>query len=125
MNKISILLVEDEVIIAKCLQIELEDCGFDVRDFVGSGEEAIIRAKEINPDFILMDIHLAGDLDGIEAAQEIMINNDCKIIFATGYTEIELFERAQELNPLAYLRKPVTPSEVKDVIDTYLNLDKN
>jgi len=124
MKKISILIVEDEVIIAKYLQMELEDVGFDVCGFVASGEEAIIKAREIQPDFILMDIHLAGEIDGIEAAGEILRNNDGKIIFATGYTERELFERAQKLNPLAYLRKPVTPSEVKEAIDSSLQLDK-
>lgn len=66
-KKIKILIVEDEVIIAQFLKIELEDSGYEVCSFVASGEEAIIEAKEKNPDLILMDIHLSDKIDGIEA----------------------------------------------------------
>ncbi|MDO9576905.1 MAG: response regulator [Candidatus Cloacimonadales bacterium] len=116
-KKIKILIVEDEVIIAECLKMELELSGYDVCDFVTSGEEAIIIAKEKDPDVILMDIYLAGVIDGIEAAKEIIANKKIPIIFCTGYTESEIFERAKKLNPVAYLRKPIIAEEVKVVLE--------
>jgi len=121
MKKIRILVVEDEVIIAKYLKMELELTGYDVCGFVRSGEEAIIKAKEKNPDVILMDINLYGKMDGIDAAKEIISLKDIPIIFCTGYGKKEFVERAQKLNPLAYLRKPILAEEVKEVIDAYFS----
>jgi len=118
-KKIKILIVEDEAIIAQFLKMELELSGYDVCNYVASGEEAIIEAKEKEPDLILMDIYLAGEIDGIEAAQKIRSHQGTPIIICTGYTESELFERAKKINPVAYLRKPIVAEEVKEVIDKY------
>ena len=119
MEKTKILVVEDEVIIAQCLTMELELMGYDVCGFVKSGEEAIIKTKKKNPDVILMDINLSGEMDGIDAATEILDFKKIPIIFCTGYGHKELLERAEKLNPLAYLRKPIIVAEVKSVIDAY------
>jgi CheY-like chemotaxis protein len=69
MNKINILIVEDESIIALEMQSHLEDLGYGVAGIASSGEGAIKKIKENQVDLILMDIHLKGDLDGIEAAK--------------------------------------------------------
>jgi len=117
-KKIKILIVEDEVLIAQFLKMELELNGYNVLDFVTSGEEAIEKAKTEEPDIILMDINLRGKIDGIEAARNIIERKKISIIFCTGYTEPELFERASKLNPAAYLRKPIIVEEVKEVIES-------
>ncbi|MDO9577717.1 MAG: response regulator [Candidatus Cloacimonadales bacterium] len=117
-KKISILIAEDEVIIAQFLKMELELNGDDVCGYVASGEEAIIAAKEKDPDVILMDIYLAGEMNGIEAARNIIERKKIPIIFCTGSTEVELFERAKKLNPVAYLRKPIIVDEVNEVIES-------
>ena len=117
-KKIKILIVEDEAIIAQSLKWELEDEGFDVCSFVASGEEAIITAKEKNPDLILMDIHLSAELDGIEAALKIIEYKNIPIIFMTGYSESSIFVRAQAVNPLAYLHKPVEIYNLKPIIES-------
>ena len=119
-KKIKILIVEDEVMIAQCLKMDLEDEGYEVCDFVPSGEEAIIKAEERNPDIILMDIHLRSDLDGIEAAREIINYKNIPIIFMTGYFEHDLFKRAQKINPVAYLEKPVDIYNLKPVIESVM-----
>lgn len=117
-KKKRILVVEDEVLIAQFLKMELELNDFEVCDYVGSGEEAILEAKELQPDLILMDIHLSGKLDGIETATEILKEKKIPIIFCTGYPNNELLERTKKINPLGYLRKPVIVDEVISIINS-------
>src|SRR4030043_1856411 len=86
-NLIKILLVEDEVITAMLMKIELRKIGYTVAYHVTTGEDAIINAKQNSPDIILMDIRLAGEIDGIEAASIIKSEFDIPIIFITGYED--------------------------------------
>ena len=120
-RKIKILLAEDEVLIAHCLKMELELNGYDVCSFVASGEEAIEIAKKEDPSLILMDIHLSGKMDGIEAATKILEHNKIPIMFMTGYNDKAIYERAQELNPVSYLEKPIEIFEIQPIIDSVFN----
>jgi len=115
-KKVKILITENEVIIAQCLKMELESEGYEVCNYVATGEEAIIKAKEENPDIILMDINLSGFIDGIDAAKTITKSQKIPIIFMTGYNEIAIFERAQKINPVAYLEKPVEIYDIEPII---------
>ena len=117
-KKIKILLAEDEIIIAQCLKMDLEKHGYEVCKFVSRGEDAIETAKKEDPDVILMDIHLSGKMDGIEAAMKIIAHKNIPIIFMTGYNETNIFERAQKINPVACLGKPIEFFELKPVIDS-------
>lgn len=108
----SILIVEDESVMAMLLTIRFKKAGFVVCGAASSGDEAIEYANTKSPDFILMDIRLCGDIDGIEAARRILKNQDAKIIFMTGYSNEEVIQRAQELKPLDYLIKPFDISEL-------------
>lgn len=120
-KKIKILLVEDEVMIAQCMMLDLEDAGYSVLGFVTSGEEAIIAAQEENPDIILMDINLSRTIDGIDAAKEIIDKMDIFIIFLTCYDETTIYERVQEIKPVAYLTKPVEILDLKPIIESIFN----
>lgn len=120
-KKIKILLVEDEVMIAQCMMLDLEDAGYSVLGFVTSGEEAIIAAQEENPDIILMDINLSRTIDGIDAAKEIIDKMDIFIIFLTCYDETTIYERVQEIKPVAYLTKPVEILDLKSIIESIFN----
>lgn len=120
-KKIKILLVEDEVMIAQCMTLDLEDAGYSVLGFVTSGEEAIIAAQEENPDIILMDINLSRTIDGIDAAKEIIDKMDIHIIFLTCYDETTIYERVQEIKPVAYLTKPVEILDLKPIIESIFN----
>ncbi|MBD3305915.1 response regulator, partial [candidate division KSB3 bacterium] len=82
-----ILLVEDEVMIAMGLELELKRAGYPECQRVVSGEEALVRVAQEPPDLILMDIRLAGKLDGIETARQIQAQTDIPIIFMTGYPD--------------------------------------
>ncbi len=117
---VKLLLVEDEFLIAEFLQMNLESLGYQVCELVGTGEEAIELAEKEQPDIVLMDIHLSGEIDGIEAALEIHQRFQIPIIFMTGYFDEKTMAQARELNPLAYLVKPIMPEHIKPVIDSVL-----
>ena len=101
MHVVKLLIVEDQFLIAELLQMNLKLAGYQVCELVGTGEEAIQQAEKERPDFILMDIHLPGKIDGIEAAQEISQRFQIPIIFMTGYSDEKMMAKAKELNPLA------------------------
>ncbi len=117
-KKIKILIAEDEVIVAQWMKIELEDIGYEVLEYVTTGEKAIESALENKPDIILLDVNLIGKIDGIEAAEKITDTLNIPIIFMTGYNESSIYERAQKINPVAYLEKPVEIYDIKPILDT-------
>ncbi len=115
-----ILIVEDEVIIAMCLEMELKRAGYNVFQRVATGEEAVNIAQGEFLDTILMDIRLAGAIDGIEAAQQIREYASTPIIFMTGYPDKAIEERAKRLHPLGYLVKPVGLHALKPLLDSVI-----
>ena len=120
-KKIKILIAEDEIIVAQCMKIELEDVGYEVLDYVTTGEKAIESALANKPDVILLDVNLSGEIDGIETAEQITKTLNTTIIFMTGYNESSIFERAQKINPAGYLEKPVEIYDIKPIIDSIFN----
>jgi len=117
-NHLHILLVEDEAIVAMQMQMELKRIGCQITAHVTTGENAIIAARQNPPDVILMDIRLAGEIDGIEAAAIIKPAYKGKFIFITGYNDKDMNERAQKLDPIAYLIKPLNICEFESIIET-------
>jgi CheY-like chemotaxis protein len=112
----TLLVVEDEPIIALAMEIVLTKAGFAVCMIVPSGEKAIEAAMLEKPDVILMDIRLAGEIDGIEAACKIREHSDTPIIFMTGYQDKTTRARAQALSPLAFLEKPVKLQDLQSIL---------
>lgn len=119
-KKIKILLVEDEVLISECLNYDLREVGFETFPFIASGEEAIMAVKEEIPDIILMDIHLAGEIDGIEAAEEILNSKKIPIIFMTGYEKNEIIQRTNKMKEVIFLEKPVEIYDITRMIEKVL-----
>lgn len=116
---ISILVVEDEAMTAMFMETMLKRKGYNVMKLVSSGEEAVIFAREFIPDIVIMDIRLAGKMDGIEAVAKIKSESDKSIqcIFTTGYSDPELKDEAMKLNPLAFLIKPINLNELLSLIE--------
>jgi CheY-like chemotaxis protein len=109
----SILLVEDEAIIALDLGRKLRRAGYRVVGTAATGEEAPAMALRDHPDVVLMDYRLAGTVDGIEAALRIRAGSGVPIIFMTGYLQDEAFrERVRPVGPIACLDKPVIFEEL-------------
>lgn len=115
-----ILIVEDESILAEDLGLSLENLGYLVRGKVSSGKEAVKLAEALRPDLILMDIKLQGDIDGIEAADQIRTRLDIPVVYLTGYGEKDVLDRAKRTQPYGYLGKPCTFQELRSTIETAL-----
>jgi CheY-like chemotaxis protein len=113
MSAPSILLVEDEVIIAMDLRWKLEEAGYRVCRMIATGEDAIRWAAQDRPDLVLMDNRLAGKIDGIEAALRIRSTSAVPVIFMTGYPQDEVFQgRVKPIGPSACLLKPIILEEL-------------
>jgi PAS domain S-box-containing protein len=117
MNEYRIFIVEDEAIVVADLVETLRSLGYCVAGTARSGESAVVRIPELNPDLVLMDIHLAGKMDGVEAAAEIHRTSDVPVIFITAYADNELLERAKRTEPYGYLIKPYDERELRSVIE--------
>lgn len=106
------LIVEDEMIIALLLERMVRNLGHEVIDKVVSGEEAISVAQEQQPDLILMDIRLQGELDGIEAITRIHEISDIPVIYISGNTDALEQEKIKRTDYIEFLSKPITISDL-------------
>ena len=120
MNPPRLMIVEDEVLVAKDLEGRLEEAGYDVIATVDSGEQAVEKAMEVRPDLVLMDVLLKGRMDGIEAAGLIRARLNIPVIFLTAHLDEEKLERAKVTEAFAYLSKPFQDREVKVAIELAL-----
>lgn len=103
----NILLVEDEVITAMYIKMELRKAGFNNIRNVGTGERAVEIALLEKPDLILMDVNLSGKMNGLEAAREIINIYSTNIIFMTGYQDELILKEIKKIQSSVYLTKPV------------------
>jgi signal transduction histidine kinase len=120
MSIATILVVEDDGIIAMTLRNKLIGLGYDVPPTVFSGEEAVAKARELCPDVVLMDIHLRGEMDGIEAAEQIRAQHDVPVIYLTAYADEETLTRAKITEPYGYILKPYQERELQSAIEIAL-----
>ncbi len=114
---ISLLLVEDEILLAMDIRLSLEKMGYDVVAIAFSGYDAILQATTLKPDVVLMDIKLKGRMDGITAAEQIQKDMGTPIIFVTGNTDKHTMERAMKTNPAGYIQKPYVDQMLNDEIE--------
>ncbi|HPG41695.1 MAG TPA: response regulator [bacterium] len=116
MKKIKILIVEDETLIALSLKSQLLRAGYEVCTLASTAKQAIDIVLKEAPDFVLIDIRLPGDMDGIEAARQIGACSTAQIIFASGYSDPALQQSAMSVHPAAYLIKPVDVDDIESVV---------
>ena len=117
----TILIVEDDGIIATHFQYMLTGRGYNVLAPVASGEEAILVAAARQPDLVLVDIELAGEMNGITAAGHIRAAADVPVIFLTAYSEDKLLQQAKAIAPYGYLVKPVPERELAATVEMALH----
>ncbi len=118
----SVLIVEDDPIIARVLETILKDSGFLVDEPVNSGEKAITRVAARKPGIVLMDIDLLGHLSGIETARILFHIFNVPVIFVTGHDEEEILSRAKEADPFGFLVKPINQNILNTTIQVSVNL---
>ncbi len=117
MLKRRILIVEDEIMIAREIEKLLGNLGYETAEIAGSGVEALEEVKKGNIDLILMDIVIKGEQDGIQTAQIIRKDFDIPVIFLTAYFDDNTRERAKLAEPFGYIIKPVQKRELQIAIE--------
>ncbi|MCB1829646.1 MAG: response regulator, partial [Gammaproteobacteria bacterium] len=111
-----ILIIEDEPLEAEQLRRYLRTAGHQVSAIVDSGEAAVERVQNDRIDLLIVDIVLAGKIDGIEAVRRIHKSADIPTIFITAHVNDELLLRAEQVRPFAYLLKPYQPAELEFMV---------
>lgn len=106
MRQARILIVEDEVVVAADLAGKLERAGYGVLGTASRGEQALRMAEAAVPDLVLMDIRLAGPMDGIETAERLRATVDVPVVFLTAHSDRETIKRASLSEPFGYVLKP-------------------
>jgi signal transduction histidine kinase len=117
----SILIVEDELLIAKNLSKKLQKLGYKVVSIVSSGEAAIQYANDTRPDLILMDIVIKGNIDGIEASAQIRDQFNIPVIYTTAYADDDTLERAEATGSYGYVIKPFKERDLHAAIKMALS----
>lgn len=113
-----ILLIEDEVIIAKALAYDLKDLGLEIMGIASNYNEAIELIRTQKPDLIITDINLKSDKDGIDIAEWVNeFANEIDIIYMTGYGYDVLFDRIKETSYLAIIEKPANIMKIIEILD--------
>jgi PAS domain S-box-containing protein len=120
MKTYRLLIVEDEPIVAMDLEERLTSMGYRLAGRAATGEQALALAREQNPDLVLMDIRIQGEMDGIATAAEIRRLLRIPVIFLTAYAEDDTLARAKVAEPYGYLLKPFDPRELKSTIEIAL-----
>jgi two-component system, sensor histidine kinase and response regulator len=116
-----ILVVEDDGVLALNLADTLDELGYTVAGTATRGEEAIDLARRLHPDLILMDVGLAGQIDGIAAAETIRDEHDVPVVFLTSHADEDTLHRATHADPSAYLVKPFKAPDLRCVIEIALH----
>ena len=114
---INIFIVEDEMIIAANISLQLSKLGYNISGIVPRGEEALVHIKENKPDIVLLDIQLKGELDGIETAELMQKEFDIPIIYLTANVDDAHFERAKKTKPHAFISKPFKKLDLQHAIE--------
>lgn len=120
MNPKRILVIEDEQVVAQDLKNLLVRCGYQPLGPASTGSEAMQMAAETMPDLILMDVCLAGEMSGVEAARAIARERDVPIIYVTAYAEWFLRGTSEMVSPFLCVVKPFSASALQAAIESSL-----
>ena len=120
MSETTILIVEDEAIVAADLTGKLKRLGYEVAGTAAQGEEAVVLACRLRPHLVLMDISLEGPMDGIEAAEAIRRQLDAPVIYLTAHSDPATLARAKLTGPFGYILKPFEERELATQIEMAL-----
>ena len=118
-GKAQILIAEDDPIIAQELKCRLESLNYEVVGITHYAEEAVTLAEKLRPDLVLMDIQLRGDMDGIQAAEQIR-KLRVPLIYVSGHCDGPVLERAQRTEPYGYILKPYRTADLRISVEMSL-----
>ena len=116
MEKIGVVIAEDEAIIRLDLRETLENAGYEVVADTGRGDEAVKLVSQYKPEVVILDIKMPG-MDGNQAAREIAATEDTAVVILTAFSQRELIDEAVDAGALAYLVKPYQQSDLVPAIE--------
>lgn len=117
-----IIVVEDEAIVAMATKMMLRNLSHEIITVIAIAEQAIKEIIENDVDLILMDIKLKGEIDGIQAAEEIRKIKNIPILFVTGNSDAKTKLRISNISNVSILQKPVMLEELNNSLNQLLNL---
>lgn len=120
----TILIVEDENIIAMDIRFMLEDLGYKISGVVSSGEDSIKKASNMLPDLVLMDIKLKGRIDGVSAANQIYKSLRIPVVYLSAYLDNSTMDRVKETMHFGFISKPFEEKELQNIIEETLAHNK-
>jgi two-component system, response regulator PdtaR len=120
-KKGTILLCEDENLIALDIKIQLARLGYDVIKICKTGEELIKSAKELKPDIIITDIQLKGNLNGIEAIKIIRQEFPVPFVYLSGQQNLSTLNEALDTNPNDFISKPFSIEQLRSALENCKN----
>ncbi len=120
MQPTQILIVENEIVVAEDLSNRLKNLGYVVLSLAVTGEEAVQKSAQLQPDLILMDIMLDEGMDGIDAAGEIHSQDNTPIIYVTAFADKKTLQRARITEPHGYIIKPFNTKDLQSNIEMTL-----
>ncbi len=120
MSQAKIFIVEDEQIIAMGIEACLIYAGYEVVGMAPSGEKALVKIPQTQPDLVLMDVMLATEMDGIETAEQVISRFNIPVIFLTAFNDDSTLKRAQNSNPFGFLTKPCDDRDLIPAIEIAL-----
>lgn len=124
MENTKIMIVEDEITVAQNLEVSLKSHGYEIVGMPSTGEEAIKLAGTKKPNLILMDIMLAGNIDGVNAAKQIYEQFKIPVIYLTAYSDENTLRRARHSGAYGFVLKPFDLKELNAAIEIALFKDK-
>jgi len=118
MKKLKVMIVEDEIIVAKDIQRILAKLGYEAHPPFSSGQKALDAIETVKPDFILLDINLRGsDMDGIDLAKQIHEHYHIPFLFLTAFSDKSTLDRAKMTEPYGYIIKPFEEDDIRTAIE--------
>ena len=120
MSAATILIVEDEAIVALDLRLQLQELGYQVVGVAASGEQALALAERHAPQLVLMDVRLQGPMDGIAAAEALQQRHRVPLIYLTSHSDADTVQRAARTGAYGYLTKPYQIKELRAGIEVAL-----
>lgn len=112
----SIVIVEDEAVVAMDLREQLESRGFEVRAIVGESDNVVHAVRAHRPNVVVMDVKLKGDIDGVTLAEELFVCEDTPVVFLTAFSDRETLARAARTGAYGFLTKPVTTAALASTL---------
>ncbi|MBP7728966.1 MAG: response regulator, partial [Bacteroidia bacterium] len=118
MSALKIMIVEDEIIVAKDIQRILKKLGYEAFDPFANGKKALDAVEKLNPDLILLDINLkSSELDGIQVGEQIHQHYQIPFIYLTAFSDKNTLDRAKLTEPYGYIIKPFEEDDIRTAIE--------